>query len=152
MLTANDTVRALRRLQRRLRNTESTSPPIYVEDVFSPTYFGSTTAGVTTYSLQSGNWRRIGSVAILTGQVTWTNATGTGSARIGTPGNLPPGADSVGVVAVNGVTFANSTPIPIIQASGGGQLRLFSPLTNAAPTEVAIEVAGDIRFFICFFL
>lgn len=147
-----DLVRQVRKMRARLARTEAKGGPLYLEGTFSPTYFGSTTAGVTTYTLQSGFWTLVGRVAIVLGEVTWTAATGTGNARIGTPGNLPPGADSVGVVAVNGVTFANSTPIPIIQAAGGGQLRMFSPLTNAAPTEVAIEAAGDIRFFIAFFL
>ncbi len=119
---------------------------------FSPTYFGSSSAGITTYTLQSGSWARAGPIAVVMGQVTWTAATGTGSARIGMPGNLAPASDSVGVLYLNAVTFAASAPSSIIQSSGGGQLRLFSYTTNAGPSEVAIEAAGDIRFAIVYLI
>lgn len=147
-----ETHRQLDDILRRLAQLEAHAHPIYQRGTFSPTYFGSTTAGATTYTKQSGDWRRWGTIAAVMGEVTWTAATGTGNARIGMPGNLAPSADGVGVVYVNAVTFAASAPSAIIQSAGGGQLRLFSYTTNAAPTEVAIEAAGDIRFCIVYFI
>lgn len=132
----------------RLEKTELAS----ISETFTPTYFGSTSAGVTTYSLQTGNKLRSTSLVVITGEVTWTAVTGTGNARVGMPGDMAPSADSVGVLYLNGVTFAASAPSAIIQQAGGGQLRLFSYTTNAAPTEVAIEAAGDIRFAIAYFI
>lgn len=147
-----DDIRALWDEIYRLRSISTSYYAESTTGAYLPTYFGSTTAGVTTYTTQVGDWTRIGRIAIVTGQVVWTAATGTGNARVGMPGNLAPATDSVGALYLNGVTFANSAPETIIQSSGGGQLRLFSPLTNAVPTEVAIEAAGEIRFAIIYFV
>ena len=113
---------------------------------FTPTYEGSVTPGTTTYSTQTGNHIRIGRLVIANGNMTWTNATGTGAVRLG---GLPFTPTSAGqwafAVWTNNVTFANGSIQGILQGSVGmGQL--FSPLTNAAGTELGIEVAGTIRY------
>lgn len=147
--------RQLDDIDRRLDQLEAASRVRYSKSAagaYLPTYFGATTAGVTTYTTQTGDWSLIGRVAFVSGRVAWTAATGTGAARVGLPGNLVPAADSVGTVWTNLVTFANSGIQCIVQQSGGGVLRFFSPLTNAASTELAIEAAGEIRFAIWYFI
>lgn len=147
MLTVNDTVRAFRRIQRRLRNTESTSPPIYVQDVYTPTYLGQTTPGVTTYTTQAGFYTRIGRVIFFNGFIVWTAATGTGNANI----SLPFTSDSTAnmryamSVSTENVTYAGSGVTGRI-APGQSVFNLASPASNAASTIVIIEAAGSIIF------
>ena len=54
------------------------------EDVlWTPTLYGTTTAGVTTYTQQSGTYNKVGNFVILNFSILWSNLTGTGSARVG---------------------------------------------------------------------
>ena len=50
---------------------------------WTPTLYGATTAGTTTYTAQTGNYFRLGSLVFVDARIIWTNATGTGSARCG---------------------------------------------------------------------
>ena len=45
---------------------------------FTPTIFGSTTSGTTTYSVQSGTYSRIGNIVYAQLSIAWTATTGTG--------------------------------------------------------------------------
>jgi len=55
----------------------------YEEGTFTPTVFGSTTAGTTTYLVQAGNYTKIGRMVHITLIVQYSSATGTGTYRIG---------------------------------------------------------------------
>jgi hypothetical protein len=55
----------------------------YEEGTWTPTLYGATTAGTTTYTAQDGSYTRVGNRIVCGGRVIWTNATGTGAARIG---------------------------------------------------------------------
>lgn len=121
--------------------------PFYAENTYTPTYTGGTTAGTTTYSIQSGTYIRLGSLVIAWGTVVWTNATGTGDARISLPfaANATGNRFATGAVRTVNITFANSAPQ--VQIDPGNQyLTLESPLTNAAATRVQMEVAGNLVF------
>lgn len=50
---------------------------------FDPTYFGSSTAGTTTYTNQDGHYTRVGNLCYIWIRVTWTGATGTGNGQVG---------------------------------------------------------------------
>lgn len=50
---------------------------------FTPTYYGSTIAGTTTYATQYGRYTRIGDVCYFTLRVDWTAVTGTGNGIVG---------------------------------------------------------------------
>lgn len=143
-------VRQLEDIQRRLDQLEARSVMSYGKGTYSPTYLGSVTPGATTYTLQSGAWVRIGSLAVIHGAVVWTAATGTGNAQISLPFTiLASNPRASGSVRVNGVTFANSAPQVEVD-TGLSLFTLQSPLTNAAPTTVAIEAAGNIVFTVAF--
>ena len=64
----------------------------YVEGTWTPTLTGSTVAGTTTYSTQSGQYTRIGNTVIARFNLVGTAATGTGNALLGglplTPNNV----------------------------------------------------------------
>ena len=113
---------------------------------YTPTYLGGTTPGTTTYTAQLGYYVQIGGTIYAWGAVSWSNATGTGNAQISLPlamlatGFLVPIA-----VRLNGVTFAGGAFQAYI-SSGLDYFNLEGVATNAAPTVVAVEVAGSIGF------
>jgi hypothetical protein len=151
-------LRQQRDIARRLEQTQVVERPgASGQDTFSatgtytPTYEGSTTPGVTTYTTQQGAWMRLGNVVIATGTVVWSAATGTGTAQISLPftaANVANQNYSGSVRTVN-VTFANSTP-QVLMTSNTAFFSLQSPLTNAASTAVAMEAAGNIVFTIVY--
>jgi hypothetical protein len=112
---------------------------------------GGTTAGATTYTTQQGAWWLFGPVMFVTGTVTWTAASGTGTARI----SLPIAAANVsnqtfgGSAALQSVTFANGSP-QIVISPNTAYFILISPLTNAVSTNVAVEAAGTVVFSLFF--
>lgn len=142
-MMTDEMMRNLRRLRTRVGRTEATPRLLYLENTYTPTYVGGTTAGVTTYAAQIGQYWHVGSFVYVIGQVAWTNATGTGNARISLP--LAALANATGNLRLSGVTFANSAP-EIFITGGDSFFIMDSPLTNAAPTTVAVEVAGNVIF------
>lgn len=125
----------------------------YAKNTFTPTYTGATTAGTTTYTTQVGAYTRIGRVVIATLNLTWTAATGTGAVRIG---GLPFTSDGTTSLLysfqprTNNVTFANGSIDGVLQ-NNQTVAQLFSPITNGASTELAIEAAGTITATIIYF-
>jgi hypothetical protein len=55
----------------------------YEEGTFTPTVYGATSAGVTTYVLRQSRFQRVGRVVNFQLTVIWSNATGTGELRVG---------------------------------------------------------------------
>jgi hypothetical protein len=55
----------------------------YEEGTWTPTYFGESSAGTTTYSSQLGVYTKIGNLVVASGVVVVDTATGTGNIRIG---------------------------------------------------------------------
>lgn len=107
----------------------------------TPTYVGGTTAGATTYTAQSGRYTRLGDVVILTLQVAWSAATGTGNARVSLPHTVA--ANVSGAQRLSSVTFANGS-VEVLITNGTNYIEFSSPITNAGSTMVAVEAAGNI--------
>jgi hypothetical protein len=55
----------------------------YEEGTWTPTYFGATTAGTTSYSFRNGTYTKIGNLVHATAIMGVSSATGTGNAKIG---------------------------------------------------------------------
>lgn len=124
--------------------------PFYVDaTAYTPTYDGAT-PGTTTYTFQSGAWARIGNVLIVRGQVAWSAATGTGNAQISLP--FTPGSGNfTGSLYLNGITFAAGAPEMIVSA-GNTFFTMASPASNAGPTVVQVEAAGNAIFTAVYFI
>jgi len=101
----------------------------YEEGTFSPTVFGSSTAGTTTFSLRDGNYTKIGNVVTITLNVGWTNATGTGQLAIG---GLPFTSINYSAVSVynNGLAFTASNQVTAIVETGKTYIYI-NQFTNA---------------------
>lgn len=130
----------------RLQQLEAASRVGYAKSSYTPTYLGTTTPGVTTYTTQQGWYTRIGNEVFVNGIVVWTAATGTGSALVSLPFILDINKPrATGAVRTSAVTFANGSMQVFVSSSVQG-FTLESPLTNALSTNVAVEAAGNIQF------
>jgi hypothetical protein len=110
---------------------------------FTPTYYGSTTAGTTTYTFQRGTYRTEGDILFFSARISWTGATGTGSAVVG---GLPIVSratnDSSFVVLALNHTFTGSGMIGYMYGSVN-VFQFVSPISGGT-ANVAIDTAGEI--------
>lgn len=119
---------------------------------YTPTYYGSSSVGVTTYTTQVGAYISVGQYVHVVGFLVWTAATGTGNVRISLPlasANVS-AQRSAAAVFTDGVTFAGSG-VQGLLFPNSNELRLFSPASNAASTELSIETAGQLSFAVSYF-
>lgn len=139
--------RRIDQILRRLDALEARSAINYVTSTYTPTYLGGSTAGTTTYTTQAGFYTRIGRVVFFNGRIVWTNATGTGAAIVSLPLTSQNTTDMRYAIALrgNGVTFANGNLVGLIGPSATA-FSMESLLTNAVPTQVTVEAAGDLIF------
>jgi hypothetical protein len=145
--------RQLDDIQHRLDQLEAASRPRYAKSTWIPTYLGATTAGVTTYTTQKGFYARVGNIIVFTGRVIWTAATGTGIAIISIPLTAQNTTDMRYAIALrsSGLTFANNNVVGSL-APNTAAFSMTSLLTNAVPTDVNVEAAGDVIFSGFFFV
>lgn len=118
-------------------------PRFYEQDTYTPTYRGSSVAGTTTYSTQSGAYIRVGAACWFRLRVTWTNATGTGTGLVSLPFTAASGADCAVSFYPIGITYGGTGVIGAI-SPGTNYIFLATPASNASPTGLAVEVAGDL--------
>lgn len=115
----------------------------YATGTWTPTYLGLSTAGTTTYTTQQGNYVQIGRMVVASFELTWTNATGTGSAAIYLPSTAASTMEFPMPIYTTNVTFSAGTPYGFVN-TGTNYLILGTPTTNAATATLAIETAGTI--------
>jgi hypothetical protein len=114
--------------------------------LWTPTIYGSTAAGVGTYTVQQGRWTRHGRIVYLEGSLTWTAHTGTGNIFIG---GLPFG--SIGnpsaictAVYGSGLTFSGQLTGYVSASTGTGiGIQTFASGGNAA--GLAMDTAASIQ-------
>ena len=76
----------------------------YEEGSWTPTIKGASTAGTSTYAVQTGRYIKIGTLVFVTCYVTWNTANGTGNLRIG---GLPFAGSNAGLyqgLALSGIS------------------------------------------------
>jgi hypothetical protein len=141
-MSSEQFARKIDEILRRLDALEATPHSIYAKGTFTPAYDG-VTPGTTTHTVQQGVYRRLGDRVDFALTLAWTAATGTGAVRIG---GLPFASANVanqnvsGSIYHTGLTFANGSVVVLLAPNAA--LRLFSPATNAAGTELTVEAAG----------
>lgn len=123
---------------------------------FTPTYYGGTAAGVTTYTIQAGRYVRFGPLVVCVGRVAWSAATGTGGARIG---GLPHAAINVTdlifpvTLWLNGATWGGAGTVSSYRVDAGANFMSLEVATsNAGVGGIAVEAAGDIAFQCSYFI
>lgn len=83
--------------------------PINETGTWTPTIYGSSSAGSTTYVAQTGNYIRVGNLVTLDFYVEWSAASGTGSIKIGgLPYAVPSTAIGIQTLWTGSVAIANA--------------------------------------------
>ena len=140
-----DIWRELRLIKDQLERLRKAETPIYATGTYTPTYTGATTAGATTYATQAGSYTRIGNVVVFTLYVSWTAATGTGTAVI----SLPLTAANVTnqffapPLWYAGITYGAGTGVISVIRPNTARAELWTPANNAASTAIPVEAVGE---------
>lgn len=117
----------------------------YVEDSFTPTIVGTSTAGAGTYSTQQGHYTRIGNLVFFNARLTWSAHTGSGNMRVG---GLPISSagrfeavsfrpSNIALTASNLLTgYVDGTEVVLKQYATGGGADADVPLDTSATLHV----------------
>jgi hypothetical protein len=112
----------------------------YEEGTWTPSVFGLTTAGTTTFTIQEGKYTKIGNVVTITINVGWSNATGTGALAIGAfPFTVS--AYSSFSIYNNGLTFNASSQLSSNAEVGTTYLSLSQFTTAGVTTSVTVDTS-----------
>jgi hypothetical protein len=144
----SDDIQSLaRRLVEPLRGWFLSYGSAYDSGLYTPSYFGGTTAGVTTYNTngQVGEWVRVGDMVTVWAKLDWTGATGTGDARILLPftARNTTGAQYAGSARISAVTYAGDW-VSVLVSPNATFAILQTATSNAGATTLQVEAAGVI--------
>jgi hypothetical protein len=114
---------------------------------FTPVLVGTTTPGAGTYTVQTGNYLRIGGWVMFTLRMNWTAHTGTGNMEIqGLPfANFNVYASPASAVPINITIPAASVLYAQVNASASTIQLAYGPDVGGALTDVAIDAVGSIN-------
>lgn len=124
--------------------------PLVEDAAYTPTYYGATTPGVTTYTTQAGYYQRVGNCVFFSAFVVWTAATGTGEARVSLPFTPATYFCALAVRSYD-VTFAGASPQALV-IPGTAAAVFEYPVTNAASVRINVEAAGQLLVSGVFFI
>lgn len=114
----------------------------YEEGTFTPTIVGGTSAGVGTYTTQTGTYTKIGNRVCIDLSLNWSAHTGTGTMIVG---GLPftVGA-GIGSMAVGWSTLTyTGTGVSVIPSAGSTQIQLRdTPATTAGRANLNMDTAA----------
>jgi hypothetical protein len=137
-------------------STDANTLDDYEEGTFTPTAYGGTSAGTTTYANQTGYYTKIGRQVTIVMFVSWTAMTGTGDLRIG---SLPFTSAalgqnySIGTVLADKLNWSGGTSLVSIQYDNTNYLLItyIGDDIDAASTQVVNETAS-LRITITYFV
>jgi len=101
----------------------------YEEGTFTPTAFGTTAAGTTTYAAQTGSYTKVGDTVHVDIYISWSAMTGTGDLRIG---GLPFTSSSASNY------FATGTIVPLLGFTWPSGKTQLNPIMSASDTAMNI--------------
>jgi len=130
-------------------STDANTLDDYEEGTWTPIYYGSNTAGTTTYTHRGGTYSKIGSIVFVEANIQWSSATGSGGGYIGglpftTTSNSP--TDSKGFVAIaawNGYSITGT--VFTIPSPSATNLELYA-INNGSLGSTNVQNSGAIRF------
>lgn len=115
----------------------------YEEGTFTPVITGSTTAGVGTYTSQTGSYTKIGRLVFFNLRVAWTAHTGTGSLQISLP--FVSSGSGLGSAALFYSNITYTSPLTVNMNATASILLIAMAASNAAALLIPIEAAGEFR-------
>jgi hypothetical protein len=121
----------------------------YEEGTFTPTVYGSSTAGTTTYTVQDGNYVKVGQLCYFNSVVQITNQTGSGNIRFGGfPFTSITTAEQVAACIPQSLTFSNQITIQVVANST--VMRFLTVSSNASAAEVTLDTAFTVNITGCY--
>ena len=114
----------------------------YEEGTWTPELVGITTAGVGTYTTQSGKYTKIGNVIHFVMTVSWTEHTGTGGMQFTLPIANPAGFNQPCNAVSQSLTFANQ--LVAMVASGTDKVRLYTQASGAGLSTLNIDTSATV--------
>lgn len=127
-------------------NSSTTALDWYQEGTWTPTVIGATSAGTGTYTLQNGQYQRVGNRVHIEATIIWTAHTGTGNMQIGglpftifNDANMFPPMNLI----VENITFSNQ--IGAMGIPNTTTIGIYSMATGAAIAGVSMDTAGTFR-------
>jgi len=119
----------------------------YEEGTWTPTVYGSSSAGITTYSTQTGKYTKIGRLVVAYFDINILTATGTGNLTIG---GFPFSAGTqllgAGIPVFYNVTF---TGVPAASFLGSGQTYIVLQLSQSGSNAGYVQVENANREYCC---
>jgi len=121
---------------------------------FTPTISGSSSAGTTSYISQSGSYVKIGNIVFVSGTVSYSAATGTGSLQIASlPFTINAGVFCTGSVVTTGLTFpVGSTSLSILGSGGNTLVNIFASGTGITGGNIQMANTTVSIYFDFFYL
>lgn len=117
----------------------------YEEGTFTPTFFGATSAGTTTYTTQSGYYTRIGRSVTCQIYISFSAATGTGAIRIGgLPFTQNANVNGTFSILVSGYDWASASYLSGFLFPSTTTLRVFGSSDNAGWQEQSVSNSSQI--------
>ena len=126
----------------------------YEEGTWTPTAFGETTAGTTTYTFQLGQYVKVGNMVTCTAGIGVSNLTGTGKLLLGnlpfTLSNTTMDVYSPSIGKVDSLTFSNQ--LGLMALAGTTSIRVISISSNSAYAQVDVDSAFEFYYTVTFFV
>jgi hypothetical protein len=129
----------------------------YEEGTFTPTVTGTTTAGVGTYSNQTGYYTKVGRLVTITVYMNWTAHTGTGNMRFSnlpfTSANLATNYNGINIAFLGGIALtAGNVLYGNIEFGSTFITATQNPTGGGAYTLVPIDTSAEIAFSATYFV
>jgi hypothetical protein len=122
----------------------SNDVPYYQQGTWTPVIFGTTAAGVGTYTTQQGTYTKQGNIVFIDYNIDWTAHTGTGLMKMSgfpfTASGVEP--QSISLVAPNSLTVVGNV---VMLTLGGTTDALFQYNENGITGNVAMDPAANLR-------
>jgi hypothetical protein len=122
----------------------SNDVPYYQQGTWTPVIFGSTVAGVGTYTTQTGTYTKQGNLVFFDYNIDWTAHTGTGNMRMSGFPFIASGVEpqSISLVAPNSLTVVGNV---IMLSLGGTTNALFQSNENGITANITMDAAANLR-------
>lgn len=117
----------------------------YEEGDWTPTYYGSSTAGTTTYTSQVGRYTKVGRAVTVSFQVGVSGATGTGDIRIGGfPFTSNASIGFASTIMVDNLNWGSGDYVVLYMGNADAFARIYRVTNNAGINETGVDTSCTI--------
>lgn len=134
-------------------STDANTLDDYEEGTWTPTAYGGTVTGTTTYVTQRGYYVKIGKQVTINFYVAYSAMTGTGNLRVGGfPFNLIATYDAVGTLQTSNLDWGSVGQLTLYGEESNNFARIFISTDNAAwaaqqCVNESADISGSLTFY-----